>query len=46
VGSNAKFLMNVYYEKRWEEDINELRNELRIDPPPIVPKVLSKTKKA
>ena len=30
VGKNSKFLLNVYYEDRWEQDIDELRQELRI----------------
>jgi len=30
-GSTSKFLMNVYYEKRWEQNIYDLRKELRID---------------
>lgn len=44
VGSNAKFLMNVYYEKRWEQDVKDLRRELRIEPPPIIPSVITKKK--
>lgn len=34
VGINSKFLMNVYYEQRWEQDIDELRAELNIETPP------------
>ena len=34
VGQNAKFLQNVYYEHRWEQDIDDLKYELRIDPKP------------
>lgn len=30
VGKKAKPLMNVYWEKRWEQDVNDLRNELNI----------------
>ena len=29
-GLNAKFLLNVYYEKRWEQDIDEFRKEFYI----------------
>ena len=29
-GLNAKFLLNVYYEKRWEQDIDEFRKEFNI----------------
>eukprot|EP01112_Ceratiomyxa_fruticulosa_P000021 TRINITY_DN0_c3_g1_i2.p1 TRINITY_DN0_c3_g1~~TRINITY_DN0_c3_g1_i2.p1 ORF type:complete len:289 (+),score=40.69 TRINITY_DN0_c3_g1_i2:282-1148(+) len=31
-GKNAKFLMNVYYEKYWETDLNTLRQNLNIEP--------------
>ena len=34
VGMNAKPLLNVYYEKRWEQDMDELRQELNIPPNP------------
>lgn len=30
-GQKSKFLMNVYFEKRFEQDIDELRRELSID---------------
>ena len=33
---NGKFLMNVYYEKHWETDLTELRQELNIEPPPPI----------
>lgn len=26
--------MNVYYENRWHQDIDELRKELDLEPPP------------
>ena len=34
VGTTSSFLMNVYYERRWEQDITELRDELKIETPP------------
>ncbi|KAL5013094.1 hypothetical protein ScPMuIL_011645 [Solemya velum] len=34
-GRQAKFLMGVYYEKHWEQDLDELRRDLNIEPPPI-----------
>jgi len=34
VGINSKFLMNVYYEQRWDQNIDELRSELNIETPP------------
>ena len=36
VGTKSRFILNVYYEQRWEQDIEDLRREMRIDPvPPI-----------
>jgi len=35
VGTNAKFLPGVYYEQRWDQNIEEFRNEMRI---PEIPK--------
>ncbi|XP_054721612.1 ubiquinone biosynthesis protein COQ4 homolog, mitochondrial-like [Uloborus diversus] len=34
-GHKAKFLMNVYFEKRWEQNITTLRTELNIPEPPL-----------
>lgn len=34
VGLHAEFLMNTYYEERWEQDLDDLRYELNIDDPP------------
>lgn len=34
VGTDSKFLLNIYYEERWEQDINDLRDELKIEPMP------------
>ena len=31
VGQNAKFLLNIYYEERWEQDIDDLRDEYKIE---------------
>jgi len=33
-GFKAKFLMNIYYEKHWEDDIDELRKRMNIEPAP------------
>jgi len=33
-GSEAKFLLNIYYEERWEQDIQEFRREFNITLPP------------
>ncbi|XP_029467832.1 ubiquinone biosynthesis protein COQ4 homolog, mitochondrial [Rhinatrema bivittatum] len=35
-GRNSQFVMNVYYEKRWEQTMESLREELGITPPPII----------
>ncbi|XP_005107607.1 ubiquinone biosynthesis protein COQ4 homolog, mitochondrial [Aplysia californica] len=32
---NSKFLMNVYFERHWEQDLDELRKELNVEPAPI-----------
>eukprot|EP00096_Caligus_rogercresseyi_P008472 TRINITY_DN2731_c0_g1_i2.p1 TRINITY_DN2731_c0_g1~~TRINITY_DN2731_c0_g1_i2.p1 ORF type:complete len:229 (-),score=63.31 TRINITY_DN2731_c0_g1_i2:125-811(-) len=34
-GSEARLLMAVYFEKRWEQDIKDFRAEMRIQPPPV-----------
>ncbi|XP_074067149.1 ubiquinone biosynthesis protein COQ4 homolog, mitochondrial [Macrotis lagotis] len=35
-GRNSRFVLNLYYEQRWEQPIRALREELGITPPPIV----------
>jgi len=32
VGNRSTFLLNTYYEMRWEQDIDDLRKEMRIPP--------------
>lgn len=34
-GQNAKFLMAVYWEEHWEDNLEEFRQQLNIEPPPI-----------
>lgn len=34
-GSSAKSLITIYWEKRWEQDVNELKREIGIWDPPI-----------
>ncbi|KAL7838245.1 hypothetical protein AOLI_G00266490 [Acnodon oligacanthus] len=34
-GSRARCVLSVFYERRWEQKLEELREELNIDPPPI-----------
>ena len=32
-GTEAKFLLNIYYEQRWEQDLEDFRKEFNISPP-------------
>ncbi|XP_033845960.1 ubiquinone biosynthesis protein COQ4 homolog, mitochondrial [Periophthalmus magnuspinnatus] len=34
-GRKARCVLNVFYERRWEQNVEELREELNIDPPPV-----------
>ena len=36
IGTKSRFILNVYYEQRWEQDIEDLRREMRIDPIPQI----------
>ncbi|XP_050176009.1 ubiquinone biosynthesis protein COQ4 homolog, mitochondrial [Myiozetetes cayanensis] len=36
-GLNASCVLNVYYEQRWEQPVESLREEIGIFPPPAVP---------
>ncbi|XP_028318766.1 ubiquinone biosynthesis protein COQ4 homolog, mitochondrial [Gouania willdenowi] len=33
-GRNARCVLSVFYERRWEQNIEDLRRELNIEPPP------------
>lgn len=33
-GRRARCVLSVFYERRWEQSLDELRQELNIDPPP------------
>lgn len=33
-GMKSKFYINIYYEKRWNQDLDDLRKELNIPPLP------------
>ncbi|CAC5385121.1 COQ4 [Mytilus coruscus] len=37
-GTNSKFLMAVYWEKHWEQNLTDLQNELNIEPAPVLNK--------
>ncbi|XP_022253599.1 ubiquinone biosynthesis protein COQ4 homolog, mitochondrial-like [Limulus polyphemus] len=41
-GFKSKFLMNIYFERRWEQPLDELRTEFNIEAPPSIPKTLKK----
>ncbi|KAI3362324.1 hypothetical protein L3Q82_012633 [Scortum barcoo] len=41
-GRRARCILSVFYERRWEQSLEDLRQELNIEPPPVV---LSATKK-
>ncbi|XP_051981847.1 ubiquinone biosynthesis protein COQ4 homolog, mitochondrial [Xyrauchen texanus] len=34
-GGRARCVLNIFYERRWEQNLDELRQELNIDPPPL-----------
>ncbi|TRY61079.1 hypothetical protein TCAL_05707 [Tigriopus californicus] len=35
VGLNSEFLLNVFYERRWDQDMDDFRREMRIEPKPF-----------
>jgi len=35
-GRNASCILNVYYEQRWEQPVESLREEIGIFPPPAI----------
>lgn len=35
-GHKSRCILNIFFEKRWEKNIEDLREELNIDPPPVV----------
>uniref|UniRef100_A0A8C6SLM4 Ubiquinone biosynthesis protein COQ4 homolog, mitochondrial n=1 Tax=Neogobius melanostomus TaxID=47308 RepID=A0A8C6SLM4_9GOBI len=35
-GRKARCILNVFYERRWEQSIEDLREELDIEPPPVI----------
>ena len=37
-GAETKFLLNIYYEERWEQDISDFRREFNISLPPTIHK--------
>jgi ubiquinone biosynthesis protein Coq4 len=36
VGTQAHFLLNVFYEDRWEQNLDDFRREMSIEPPPYM----------
>ncbi|KAG9281869.1 hypothetical protein AMEX_G444 [Astyanax mexicanus] len=41
-GSRSRCVLSVFYERRWEQNLEELREELNIEPPPITMSASSK----
>ncbi|XP_023149217.2 ubiquinone biosynthesis protein COQ4 homolog, mitochondrial isoform X2 [Amphiprion ocellaris] len=35
-GLRARFVLNIFYERRWEQSLEDLRQELNIEPPPVI----------
>ncbi|XP_063000655.1 ubiquinone biosynthesis protein COQ4 homolog, mitochondrial [Elgaria multicarinata webbii] len=35
-GSSANCILNIYYEERWDQTVENLRNEIGILPPPVI----------
>lgn len=34
-GSRARCVLSIFYERRWEQNLDELRHQLNIEPPPV-----------
>ncbi|KAM9735139.1 ubiquinone biosynthesis protein COQ4 homolog, mitochondrial [Menidia menidia] len=43
-GRRARCVLNVFYERRWEQSLEELRQELNIEPPPVIPSATPKSR--
>ncbi|XP_047665231.1 ubiquinone biosynthesis protein COQ4 homolog, mitochondrial isoform X1 [Tachysurus fulvidraco] len=41
-GSRARCMLSVFYERRWDQNLEELRKELNIEPPPLIMPTKSK----
>ncbi|MCI4394283.1 hypothetical protein PGIGA_G00167070 [Pangasianodon gigas] len=41
-GSRARCMLSVFYERRWDQNLEELREELNIEPPPLIVPTKSK----
>uniref|UniRef100_A0A3Q3M9W6 Ubiquinone biosynthesis protein COQ4 homolog, mitochondrial n=1 Tax=Mastacembelus armatus TaxID=205130 RepID=A0A3Q3M9W6_9TELE len=35
-GRKARCVLSIFYEKRWEQSLEDIRQELNIDPPPLI----------
>lgn len=42
-GRCARCVLSIFYERRWEQSLEDLRRELNIEPPPVIPKAKKKT---
>ncbi|KAG7261984.1 hypothetical protein CRUP_004923 [Coryphaenoides rupestris] len=36
-GRQARCVLSIFYERRWDQSLEDLREELRIQPPPLLP---------
>ncbi|XP_004538076.1 ubiquinone biosynthesis protein COQ4 homolog, mitochondrial isoform X2 [Maylandia zebra] len=41
-GRCARCVLSIFYERRWEQSLEDLRRELNIEPPPVIPKAKKK----
>ncbi|XP_058472542.1 ubiquinone biosynthesis protein COQ4 homolog, mitochondrial isoform X1 [Solea solea] len=41
-GRRARCVLSIFYERRWEQSLEDLRQELNIEPPPIMPSASKK----
>lgn len=43
-GRRARCVLNIFYERRWEQSLEDLRQELNIEPPPVILRATNKKK--
>ncbi|XP_014893472.1 ubiquinone biosynthesis protein COQ4 homolog, mitochondrial [Poecilia latipinna] len=41
-GRRARCVLSIFYERRWEQSLEDLRRELNIEPPPLTPSASNK----
>ncbi|XP_008303696.1 ubiquinone biosynthesis protein COQ4 homolog, mitochondrial [Stegastes partitus] len=42
-GLRARFVLSIFFERRWEQSLEDLRQELNIEPPPVILGATNKT---